>query len=123
MGTEIEFLDAVYPQEIRQWGNSVKYKDYALWIRVVTRYLKIYPLVLACSFVNQSENVPFKQEYILPQMLIQWVQRNKQTVQGIEYSSCVESILKDNGWNANNVVIPAIPPYDEKQYRPKSENH
>jgi hypothetical protein len=33
-------------------------------------YVKQYPLVLACGFVNHSGRVSYKQEYIIPQMLM-----------------------------------------------------
>lgn len=113
---EFKFLLLYSPSEIANWGMSIKYSNFVLWLEVIKRYLKTYPLILACSFVNQSGKVPYKQEYIIPQMLMQWVQRNSSKVQGIEYFTCVDISMRTSEWCAYNIVIPAIPPYDDKKY-------
>ncbi len=113
---ELRFLSLYSPDEICNWGTSIKYNHFDLWIDVVTKYLKIYPLILACSFVNQSGKVPYKQEYIIPQMLMQWVQRNNLVVQGISYFTCIDTSMWPSQWCAYNIVIPAIEPYDDKMY-------
>lgn len=113
---ELKFLMLYSPDEIYIWGTSIKYDNFTLWLNVIIRYLKAYPLVLACSFVNQSGKVPFKQEYIIPQMLMQWVQRNNSVVQGIEYFSCVDMTMRTSEWCAYNIVIPAMPLYDDRKY-------
>lgn len=49
-------------------------------------YIMIWPLIAACSIkVSQPSNY-FKPEYIVPQLLLQWV-RNRNDVDGIRYSS------------------------------------
>ncbi len=113
---ELRFLSLYSPDEICNWGTSVKYNHFDIWLEVVTKYLKSYPLILACSFVNQSGKVPYKQEYIIPQMLMQWVQRNNSTVQGISYFTCVDTSMWSRQWCAYNIVIPAVAPYDDKMY-------
>jgi hypothetical protein len=45
----------------------------------------VWPLVAACSFKVQNPDDPFKPEYVIPQLLLQWV--NKENVIGIKYSS------------------------------------
>lgn len=72
----------------------------------------MYPLVLACSFTNANGKAPFKQEYIIPQMLMQWVHRNNNKYNGISYFSCIDMRSERRIWNAYNLVIPALPPYD-----------
>lgn len=116
---ELKFLSLYSPNEIYNWGVSVKYNNFDLWLDVVTKYLKSYPLILACSFVNQSGKVPYKQEYIIPQMLMQWVQRNNSIVQGISYFTCIDTSMWSSQWCAYNVVIPAMAPYDDKMYSKK----
>lgn len=116
---ELKFLSLYSPNEIYNWGISVKYNNFDLWLDVVTKYLKSYPLILACSFVNQSGKVPYKQEYIIPQMLMQWVQRNNSIVQGISYFTCIDTSMWSSQWCAYNIVIPAVAPYDDKMYSKK----
>ncbi len=116
---ELKFLALYSPQEIYEWGIAQKHKDFALWEKVVCRCLMMYPLVMACSFVNHSGKGPYKQEYIIPQMLMQWVQRNIDIVQGISYFTCVDIHMMSRQYCAYNVVIPALQPYDDKKYSQK----
>lgn len=109
---EVKLLALYSPIELKTWGYTVKYNHFEIWNEVVGRYLKMYPLILACSFINQSGNTPYKQEYIIPQMLMQWVKRNSDVVKGIEYFSCVDMAFDNSKWCANNIVLPAFAPYE-----------
>lgn len=112
----LRFLGLYSPYEIYYWGMTVKYNYFDLWLEVISRYLKTYPLTLACSFVNHSGKVPFKQEYIIPQMLLQWVKRNSDFVQGISYFSCIDRTKFQSKWMAYNIVVLALPELDNKGY-------
>ena len=79
----------------------------------------MYPLVMACAFVNHSGKGAYKQEYIIPQMLMQWVQRNIDSVQGISYFTCVDMKMMPSEYCAYDIVIPALAPYDDKKYSQK----
>jgi len=118
-GKELRLLSLYSPDEICNWGIAVKYNSFNVWLDVYTRYLKTHPLILACSFVNQSGKVPYKQEYIIPQMLMQWVQRNNSKVQGISYFTCLDTSMWTSKWCAYNIVIPATEPHDDKKYSEK----
>lgn len=109
---EVKLLALYSPIELKTLGYTVKYNHFEIWNEVVGRYLKMYPLILACSFINQSGNTPYKQEYIIPQMLMQWVKRNSDVVKGIEYFSCVDMSFDNSKWCANNIVLPAFAPYE-----------
>lgn len=109
---EVKLLALYSPIELKTWEYTVKYNHFEIWNEVVGRYLKMYPLILACSFINQSGNTPYKQEYIIPQMLMQWVKRNSDVVKGIEYFSCVDMSFDNSKWCANNIVLPAFAPYE-----------
>lgn len=50
------------------------------------RYLMTWPLVLACSVKVRDHEDAFKPEYIIPQLLLQWV-RERQEVHGIAYQT------------------------------------
>lgn len=113
---EMKFLALYSPYEIYSRGKAEKHRDFYRWLGIIYRYLIQYPLVLACSFVNHNGKSSYKQEYIIPQMLMQWVKRNDTFVQGISYFTCVDTSMLPNEYCAYNVVIPVSPPYDEKQY-------
>lgn len=113
---KIRLLALYAPREIAMWGMALKYNEPELWLTVVRRYLAIYPLILACSFVNANGGTPFKQEYIIPQMLMQWVYRHKRKCNGISYFSCIDDSAMPSKWNAYNVALPAMKPYDKSGY-------
>jgi hypothetical protein len=118
LSKELQFISLYSPNEINFWGTSVKYNDFDLWLTVIARYLKTYPLTLACSFVNSSGDTPYKQEYIIQQMLMQWIQRNYDFAQGITYFTCIETSAVTEGWCAYNIALPALSP-DEQGYSQK----
>ena len=115
-GEKIRLLALYSPREIAICGMALKYNEPELWLTVVRRYLTIYPLVLACSFVNANGGTPFKQEYIIPQMLMQWVCRHKRKCNGISYFSCMDDSAMPLKWNAYNVALPAMGSYDKNGY-------
>ena len=82
--------------------------------KLAINYLLTYPLIFACSIVNLNGNSAFKQEYIIPQMLTQWVYRNNNIVKGIKYFSCYNSD-ETRYYNGYNVVLPATN-YDNRGY-------
>lgn len=71
-----------------------------------SHYAVLWPLIAACAVkvINRSDN--FKSEYIIPQLLMQWV--NKEKVDGIMYSS---THLSNNNLNNRgkfyNIVFPS----------------
>lgn len=101
------------PNEILQYGISERHNNFDIWLNIFIRYLIQYPLILACSFVNHRGDAPFKQEYIIPQLLLQWVKRNYETIKGISYFSCVDLKLFDRKWSGYNLVFPVIDGKDE----------
>lgn len=64
-------------------------------------YLYWYPLILACSIIRINRNDPFAPEYIVPQMLMQWVHMKSKENQlyGIRYFSCASEIASEMGFN------------------------
>ena len=52
---------------------------------IATRII-LYPLVMASSYTRANDNASFHEEYIIPSLLLQWVNMNKE-VAGISYFS------------------------------------
>lgn len=75
--------------------------------RVRSAYFLWYPLIAACSFIRTNKNDPFAAEYIIPQLLMQWVRsesvldRGNEYDQliGIRYFSCASVKASDMGFN------------------------
>lgn len=50
------------------------------------KYLMLWPVILACSISVRNYDDSFKPEYILPQLLLQWVREEKE-IDGIAYQT------------------------------------
>lgn len=64
-------------------------------------YLYWYPIIAACSYIRQSSEDVFHPEYIIPQLLMQWVRykSRKNELLGIRYFSCRDEKSSDLGFN------------------------
>lgn len=65
----------------------------------------IWPLIAACSLVRRHPGTPFVPEYIIPQFLLQWVQREK-NLDGIRYFSTKLAAMDRAQNRAFNFVFP-----------------
>jgi len=64
-----------------------------------------WPLIAACSIKSRFGNSPFIHEYIIPQLLLQWV-ANSATHRGIRYFSVHVTKHMNNPLIASNFVFP-----------------
>lgn len=105
---EYQFISLLSPRSIAQdYLVAMNPNNDAARERDLKNYISTFPLLLACSIVNSRGNTVFKPEYIIPQMLVQWVKRNNAEFKGITYLSCIDNI-KLSRINGYNVVLPAI---------------
>ena len=52
-------------------------------------------------------------------MLMQWVQRNIEYVQGISYFTCIDTTDFLSNWCAYDLALPALYPLDKNKYSKK----
>lgn len=103
---EWKFITFLSPQFVaKQWFISIREPE-EIYLKLAQSYLLTYPLIFACSIVNLNGKSAFKPEFVIPQMLTQWVYRNYDFAKGIKYFSCynTDDIRHFNGYN---VVLPA----------------
>jgi len=65
-------------------------------------YISWYPLIAACSFIRVSKSDPFAAEYIIPQLLMQWIRHKynqPDELFGIRYFSCASEKASEMGFN------------------------
>lgn len=64
-------------------------------------YLRWYPIIAACSFIRANRSAPFASEYIIPQLLMQWVRTKsrRDSLMGIRYFSCASMRASDMGFD------------------------
>lgn len=69
----------------------------------IKSYLEIYPLIAACSIMVEEKNKNFYPEYIIPQLIMQWLlKKSKQednVIYGIRYFTCRSKTPRIKGFN------------------------
>lgn len=87
--------------------NFNKDNDFSEWqLNNTIEKIIIFPLIISSSIINKQNNDIFKEEYIVPQILLEWARNNNQ-INAIEYSSMS---LPDYNLDAGlyrNYVFPA----------------
>lgn len=81
----------------------------------ILSYLRTYPLIYACSLINQNRKSPYKQEYLISQQLLQWLYRNNSFAKGIKYFP-VNSMDYKNEILSYNYAFPAIQKSAREKY-------
>lgn len=113
--TNIQVIElGVKPQDFIDNQESENYsygrvisKDLLESNHVRSAYLLWYPLIAASSYIRTNKNDPFAAEYIIPQLLMQWVRSEIHTslddeydqLIGIRYFSCASVKASDMGFN------------------------
>jgi ribosomal protein S19 len=73
------------------------------------RYMIIYPLIIACTIKVKDQKSNFTPQYIVPQLLLQYIAQFKnadERIDGIMYLSSQVDYSKVNGVRAYNYVFP-----------------
>lgn len=70
------------------------------------KYFMTWPLIASCSVKVKEKENPFKPEYIIPQLLLQWV-RNNDELDGISYQSThIGDDFNRQEGDYSNIVLP-----------------
>lgn len=73
----------------------------------IVRFLLLYPLIVSCSTKVASRQEPFKPEYIIPQLFLQYIIDEKSNIDGIKYFSTRIDADRVNNVGISNFVFPA----------------
>ena len=85
------------------------------------RYMLWYPLIAACSYIRANRDDPFAQEYMVPQLVTQWLRsQNTGKLVGIKYFSCYS--IKSSELGANYVFPTSGDPILLPPILPKSNS-
>jgi hypothetical protein len=90
--------------DLRKQCFSNKNKDGKL-LNLLVPFLCYWPILTACSLIVKKPDEVFKPEYIVPQLLLQWV-LSEQEVDGVIYKSNRIKVSNHNLGTFRNVVIP-----------------
>lgn len=112
--TEIKVIElAIKPQDFLGESTNDNYRngrrindDILKDLRVRNAYLLWYPLIAACSFIRVNKKDPFAAEYIIPQLLMQWIRSEIKAsgascdrLVGVRYFSCASEKASEMGFN------------------------
>ena len=81
-------------------------------INKIKAYISVFPLVQSCSFIRKNSDGKFNAEYVIPNLVLQWISEKKNQIHGIKYRS---TRVKDIKYckQIHNFVFP--PKRDEYQ--------
>lgn len=68
----------------------------------------LWPLLMSCSYIKANEGANFNVEYVVPNMLLQWITTDAPNVDGIMYLSTKTKQLRESKVGINVVIPPAL---------------
>jgi hypothetical protein len=98
-------LEVIRILRIEDLLKEIKNKEPKDAITYLWRYLIIFPITIACCVTVNNKYGKFKPEYIIPQLLLQYVAENKE-FNGIMYPSTKVDYSKLTNVPAYNYVFP-----------------
>ncbi|MDO7851595.1 RES domain-containing protein [Hymenobacter convexus] len=99
---------------------AVNWKSNERSMDLLTRYILLFPLFIACSIKTQHPVGNFKPEYIVPQLLLQYVTKHKE-VDGIMFPSTKVNYDNLHLVPAYNYVFPVRTTYNKSGFCPDLE--
>lgn len=108
---EINVIElAIKPQDFFNYSGENNIVNRGRYIRggllldseVRKSYLMWYPLIAACSFIRAYKSDPFAPEYVIPQLLMQWLRnwnKDNHKLFGLRYFSCASKRASERGFN------------------------
>lgn len=104
----IDFSENPYNLRVNINNKLINYsdnEDYKEKIyQELLNYIITYPIAISCSLKVEKRNDAFVEEYIIPQMLMQWI-KNSNKFDGVIYKSSLNTTLI-KGIQAKNIVLP-----------------
>jgi hypothetical protein len=100
-----EHLKVISIQRLDDFLEEIEPIFLELQLSFILRYLITFPLSIACSVKVKNTNASFKPEYIIPQLLLQYVSKYS-TIDGIKFPSTKINYQKLKGVPSYNYVFP-----------------
>lgn len=100
----------------RKKGEPTPTEEYS--VDTMLSYLTLWPLIIACNYLKEHSDASFMQEYIVPNLLMQWISRdiNSNNIIGIAYRSTKLLANTDSEKGINIVIPPKVRYEDMKGY-------
>ena len=107
----IKFLDFAYrPAMIAAMINRNKsgMNLNAPWVPLAIAQAVCWPLLAACSVRRMHGNAPFIHEYIVPQLVLQWIVKQDE-IDGVRYFSVNENAHVNNPFREDSTALIMLP--------------
>ena len=75
-------------------------------IGVKQKLLAFWPILVACSFNAEVQDAHFTVEYVIPNLILQWISKEKRPVSGVMYLSTKTAKLRNSEIGINFVFPP-----------------
>ena len=76
-------------------------------------FLAFWPILMACSFNAEFQDAHFTVEYVIPNLMLQWISKEKRPVSGVMYLSTKTAKLRNSDKGINFVFPPDTKNLDE----------
>jgi hypothetical protein len=106
---KVEFLDFAYSFETLQHRGleAMLTTNQNESIEKQQSYLAMWPILLSCSFNQHIIKSKFNAEYVIPNLILQWIGKEKRPVAGIRYFSTRTLHLRHSDVGINYVFPPS----------------
>ncbi len=108
--TNLKILNFGYrPERLAAWIRDApdEFRKLNSGTAVIGSFVACWPLIALCSVRRKHSNAKFHAEYILPQLLLQWI-TNTRKFHGIRYFSTQCQEYYDDPKTSMNYVFPAL---------------
>ncbi len=97
-----ENIEYFFTKELRESDRDKAKASLAFW-----------PILLACSFNAEFQHSNFTVEYVIPNLILQWISKEKRPVSGVMYLSTKTAKLRNSDKGINFVFPPDTKNVDE----------
>jgi hypothetical protein len=102
----INVLNLAYSPDTLIHDSPILFSDQEDWSIAKKKALIVFfPLLIACSYIRAHTPSSFAVEYIIPNLMLQWISKENNEVSGISYFSTKTQQLQNNE-NGVNFVFP-----------------
>ena len=113
----LRFLNCAYRPAL--WGACIDSNAHDERKDIIVANAVCWPLIAACSIIRRDPNSKFAPEYVVPQMLTQWVMNysdNGERIDGIRYFSTKVLDYFGSIKSVVNYVFPAVKNNEDRDY-------
>lgn len=100
-------MNFAFSLETLRHKNLELFFDKDIGEREAKAYLAIWPILMSSSYNVEHPNSSFCVEYVIPNLILQWIGKEKRPVSGIMYLSTKTKQLRNSDIGINFVFPPA----------------